>query len=150
MCSLWPPNHKFVDVGFAFTAVDACDPNSPAAALAVSSDEDPAFELGSGGPNHCPDAMITGSAVLLRSERAGTGDGRVYDVHVTATDACGNSAASASAVSVPKAQGGPNSSPVDSGQDFNALVCSGTGPVVSSGAAKTKRPSASRSRSQGN
>jgi subtilisin family serine protease len=127
--SLWPPNQKFVDVGFAYTATDACDPNPPAIAIAVTSDEDPEYELGAAGPKHCPDALVQGSSVLLRSERAGTGDGRVYGVHVTATDACGNAAAAASAVTVAKAQGGPNSTPVDSGQTYDAQVCSDAGPA---------------------
>lgn len=132
--TLWPVNHKFVDVGFGFTAVDACDPDPPIIALGVTSDEDPALALGSGGPVHCPDAAIVDDAVLLRAERAGTGDGRVYVVGVGATDACGNVGKCDDTVIVPKAQGGKNAGAVDSGQNFDAMTCSN--PTVAKGKAK--------------
>ena len=66
-------------------------------------DEHPAIAPGSGGPRHCPDAMIdpdTGE-VLLRAERSGAGEGRVYVVKVTVTDACGNFSTCEAAIGVP-------------------------------------------------
>jgi len=121
---LWPVNHKLVDVGFDFAATDSCDPNPPASVVRVRSDENPALELGSGGPVHCPDAVVdAGGSVELRAERAGTGDGRVYTVRVTATDACGNEAFCEQAVSVPKSQGGDHAAAVDSGQVYDATTC---------------------------
>lgn len=120
---LWPPNHKWRDVGFTFDAVDDCD-DAPTAIISVTSDEHPAIEPGSGGPKHCPDAVVdpvTG-AVFLRNERAGGGDGRVYVVTVTVTDACGNAASCDAAVSVPKSRR-PGDAAVDSGQAYDAMVC---------------------------
>jgi hypothetical protein len=48
---------------------------------------------GPGDGNTAPDWVITGtSTVDLRSERSGTGTGRVYIVKVECTDSSGNSA----------------------------------------------------------
>jgi hypothetical protein len=121
--SLWPPNHQFVDIGFEFEASDLCDTNPLDIEIAVTSDEDPALELGSGDGIHCPDAIVQDdSSVLIRAERAGTGDGRVYTVTVTATDNCGNAASCSVDVEVPLNQN-EASEPVDSGQAFDATVC---------------------------
>jgi peptidyl-Asp metalloendopeptidase len=119
---LWPANHQFVDVGFTFSAVDDCDPE-PAIAITVTSDEHAAAAPGAGGPQHCPDAVVgEDGSVLLRAERSGAGDGRVYVITVTATDACGNANACAVQVAVPKSQG-QGGAAVDSGQLFDATVC---------------------------
>jgi hypothetical protein len=121
--SLWPSDHKFVEVGFEFEASDLCDTNPLDIDIAVTSDEDPALELGSGDGIHCPDAIVQeDNSVLLRAERAGTGDGRVYTVTVTATDNCGNVASCSREVTVPMSQN-PKDLAVDSGQAFDAAVC---------------------------
>ena len=44
-----------------------------------------------GDGNTAPDSQITGNLTLnVRAERAGTGNGRVYTLVVTCTDASGN------------------------------------------------------------
>lgn len=120
--SLWPPNHQFVDVGLTFSAADVCDPNLTYA-VTVTSDEDAATAPGSGGPKHCPDAIVgADGSVQLRSERAGGFDGRVYVINVRATDSCGNVGLCQVPVRVPKsASSGPA---VDSGQAYDAQTCS--------------------------
>lgn len=117
--SLWPPNHKFVDVELSFTATDICDPD-PGVEITVSSDEHPALKRGSGGPIHCPDAVIDGDTVSLSAERSGKGDGRVYRITITATDNCGNVGATSVDVEV---RHSPKKPAVDSGQDYDATVC---------------------------
>lgn len=87
--SLWPPNHKMVDIGLIRDA---------SSTFIVYSDEDDAGE---------PDA--TGS-LLLRAERAGTGDGRVYLIAVTAAD--GVTTTCLTAV-VPKSQSASDIASVD-------------------------------------
>lgn len=62
---LWPPNHKMVDIGLIRDA---------SSTFIVFSDEDDPGEPDSEG------------SLLLRAERAGTGDGRVYLIAVTAAD----------------------------------------------------------------
>jgi hypothetical protein len=87
----------------------------------VTSDEHPAEAPGAGGPLHCPDAIITDDgAVLLRRERSGGGDGRVYEITITATDNCGNAASCSVQVTVRHNPGQPA---VDSGQAFDAADC---------------------------
>jgi len=121
--SLWPPNHMLVDVGFEFTTDDLCDTNPLDIDITVTSDEDPALETGSGGSFHCPDATVQEDhTVLLRAERAGTGDGRIYTVTIEATDSCGNVGSCSVPVKVPANQN-PNVVTVDSGQAFDATTC---------------------------
>ncbi len=78
--SLWPPNHKMVDIGLIRDA---------STTLVVYSDEDDAGE---------PDAA---GSLLLRAERASTGDGRVYLIVVTRADGSANTCLTAV---VPKSQ----------------------------------------------
>lgn len=114
--SLWPPNHKMVDVGLSYTVSDNCDPE-PTVSIQVTSDEPTATALGAGGPQHSPDAEITDDGeVLLRAERSGKGDGRVYAITVIGTDACGNIASATSLVKVNH----NNQEAVDSGQNYDA------------------------------
>lgn len=120
--TLWPPNHKLVDVGLSFAVSDLCD-EAPSVEIRVSSDESPDSELGAGGAKHCADAVIGGDgSVLLRAERSGLGDGRVYVITVEAVDGCGNSSSCEATVSVPKSQG-PKGAAVSSGASFDATVC---------------------------
>jgi hypothetical protein len=78
--SLWPPNHKMVDIGLIRDA---------SSTFIVYSDEDDAGE---------PDAA---GSLFLRAERVGTGDGRVYLIAVTAADGVTNTCLTAV---VPKSQ----------------------------------------------
>jgi cysteine-rich repeat protein len=77
--SLWPPNHKLVPIGIDGVS----DPDGDPIAItvtAVAQDE----------PATCGDADGLGTdVVLLRSERNGDGDGRVYHVAFRAEDPAG-------------------------------------------------------------
>jgi virginiamycin B lyase len=97
-CSLWPPNHKLVQVA----DVKASDALSGLAAgsfrvNAVSNEPSPPRE---------PDIVVSrgasgGFVIQLRAERLGGGNGRVYTVRATATDNAGNSATATSTCIVP-------------------------------------------------
>ncbi len=121
---IWPPNHQFEDVGLTYEVTDACDLD-PEVEVTVTSDEDPFTAPGAGGRIHCPDALVCGDTVQLRAERSALGNGRVYVITVTATDASGNVGQCQVAVGVPLNQGigGP---PIDTGQEFDAEVCNVT------------------------
>jgi len=113
--SLWPPNHKMVDI--ALSASDGTGIGITSATVTVTSNE-PINDIGDG--NTDPDISWTGGVqtntspytvtgpvtvgtdgkfhILLRAERSGvqalvTPDiGRIYTVTFTVTDGCGNTA----------------------------------------------------------
>jgi cysteine-rich repeat protein len=83
--ALWPPNHKFVPIGIDGVHDPDGDPIA-IAVTAVAQDEPP--DAGDG--DTCGDASGLGTdVVLLRSERNGNGDGRVYHVAFRADDPAG-------------------------------------------------------------
>lgn len=103
---LWPPNHMMQTVAVGISASDDVDP-SPTVEVAVVSDE---LADGTGDGDTSPDWLVIDNGdgtfdVQLRAERAGNGDGRVYTITVTATDAAGNSASASGDVTVPHSKG---------------------------------------------
>lgn len=110
LASLWPPNHGMVAVGI--TGVTDPQNNATIVITSVTQDE-PTNGLGDGDTGI--DAVITGDgSVLLRAERSGNGDGRVYHIHFTATDLEGSASGTVS-VTVPRTA---KSAAVDSGESF--------------------------------
>ncbi len=83
---LWPPNHKLVPV----TVDGVVDPDGDPLTLVVTAvaQDEPVDDTDDG--TTCPDAVGIGSDVVeLRSERQGSGDGRVYHIDFTAQDPFG-------------------------------------------------------------
>jgi len=114
VASLWPPNHTMVPV----TIMGVTDPNNQTVTFtfpAVTQDE-PVNGLGDGDTS--PDAAVSGNQILLRAERAGTGNGRVYVVQFTASDGQGGSCTGTVTVSVPHSK---KVTAIDSGQNFNSF-----------------------------
>src|SRR5262249_26260686 len=83
--SLWPPNHKLVSVAI----IGVSDPEDDQVILTVTgvTQDEPVNGLGDGDTS--PDAVLQGEKVLLRAERSGTGNGRVYHVAFKADDGAG-------------------------------------------------------------
>jgi M6 family metalloprotease-like protein len=99
--TLWPPNHKMVDITATVTVTDICDAN-PAVILASVTSDEPDDAIGNGDGHTVDDIQIgTTLEFKLRAERAGEGDGRVYTITYTAIDASGNSASASATVIVP-------------------------------------------------
>jgi hypothetical protein len=117
LVSLWPPNHKLHTV----TLAGAGDPDGDPVTLTIAgvTQDEPVSGTGSG--DTAPDAVAgsTPDSVLLRAERAGLGDGRVYRIAFTATDPSGASCTGTATVSVPHDQSGPAA--VDSGAVFDSF-----------------------------
>jgi len=99
--SLWPPNHKMVDVFIAYDSEDNC--SEVTNSLSVVSNED---VNGTGDGNTSPDwIVIDENNVQLRAERSGQGTGRIYTITITSEDDCGNSSTDDVEVYVPHSRG---------------------------------------------
>jgi hypothetical protein len=96
---LWPPNHRF----HAVAVSGATDPDGDAVAIAVSGVTQDEPVDGSGDGASAPDARNGDrpSAVELRAERSGSGDGRVYRIAFSGTDGNGGSCTGSAIVGVP-------------------------------------------------
>lgn len=94
---LWPPNHAMVPVGI----VGVTDPDNDGVIVSIRrvTQDEPTNGLGDGDTS--PDAVIQGDTVLLRAERSGRGNGRVYHIGFVAEDVYGASCEGTVAVKVP-------------------------------------------------
>jgi PKD repeat protein len=96
--SLWPPNHKYVQVEATVTAQDVGDPSPTITFVSITSNEP---DNGNGDGNTVNDITILSDYTFeLRAERAGNGVGRVYTITYQATDASGNTAQASATVTV--------------------------------------------------
>lgn len=123
--ALWPPNHKFVPIHILGVTDPDGDPIT-IAIMGVQQDE-PVLTPGSGHTD--ADGRIDGATAYVRAERAGTGDGRVYEIFFTASDGIASCAGSV-LVGVPHSQGKAGKpgqqAAVDSGVRYDSL----TGAVI--------------------
>jgi hypothetical protein len=101
--TLWPPNHRMVDVTVGYEVKDNCDRlEQLACGLQVRSNEP---VDGTGDGDTAPDWEVRDAhRVQLRAERSGHGDGRVYGTDIACSDSKGNASAARTAVTVPKSQ----------------------------------------------
>jgi predicted extracellular nuclease len=97
--TLWPPNHKYVDVEATVAAEDDFDAAPDVSLVSVTSNEP---DDGDGDGNTTNDAVtVDDDSFRLRAERSGNGSGRVYTITYRATDACGNATTARTTVKVP-------------------------------------------------
>jgi hypothetical protein len=120
---IWPPNHQWVPVALN-GATDADADALTIAVVSIFQDE----AVGSGGSgNTGPDGQGVGtSTAQVRAERAGDpkqpGDGRVYHITFSATDAAGGSCTATVQVSVPHDQSARSQPAVDGGALFDSTI----------------------------
>ena len=89
---LWPPNHKMVDIAASIQVSDTCDDNPVVELVSISSSEAD-NGLGDGDTSDDIQGASYGTddrTFSLRSERAGSGTGRVYTINYGAADISGN------------------------------------------------------------
>jgi hypothetical protein len=94
---IWPPNHKMVNIEVNYDVFDNCGSTNPV--LTITSNEP------EGGTNKDDVAgdwkIIDPHHIQLRAERSGGGNGRIYTITITATDAAGNKTQQQLYVTVP-------------------------------------------------
>jgi hypothetical protein len=100
---LWPANHKYVDVTATVVVRDNFDPNPTVELVSITSNE-PDDGLGDGDTANDM-VVVDAYHFKLRTERSGTGEGRIYTITYKVTDACGNSTEQTVTVTVPKSKG---------------------------------------------
>ena len=114
--SLWPPNHKLV----AVTIIAVSDPEDGSVTITILNvtQDEPLNGLGDGDTS--PDAVIQGGTVLLRAERQGGGNGRVYVINFQADDGVGGVCEGQVTVCVPHDRR-PGATCIDDGQVYDSL-----------------------------
>jgi len=101
---LWPANHKMVEVTVTVEAADNSGHVPMSATVKVECNES---EDSQGDGNTEPDWEYTDDplVVLLKAERAGGGNGRIYTITVACVDPSGNASSETVEVAVPRDQG---------------------------------------------
>lgn len=120
---LWPPNHKMVNVGFQATAQDQCSTVQPVAVKVFSNES----QTGNGSGNFSPDASGGAQSLSLRSERDGSGSGRVYLVVATSMDSSGNTGFACTTAVVPHDQSQSSIQAVQAQAAAAQAFCSSSG-----------------------
>lgn len=116
VASLWPPNHKLVDI--SIKGVTTQRGGGVGISITGITQDEPVNGLGDGDTS--PDGFGLGSAAAqVRAERSGMGNGRVYTIAFTAADDLGGTCAGMVSVGVPHDQGQENR-PIDDGQFFDS------------------------------
>ncbi len=115
--SLWPPNHKMVDIDI----LGITDPDQDPVTVKITgiTQDEPVNDKGDGN-TETDGAGVGTSRAQVRSERSGLHDGRVYVIHYAAQDGKGGSCSGSVFVGVPHDQRG--TPPVDSGQKYDSTV----------------------------
>ena len=96
-CTLWPPDHRLVQVA----SVNVADSTSGASGSPVITATSNEPENGIGDGDLAPDVVISGGNVQLRAERAANGKGRIYTIKAQTTDLAGNTTTQTASCNVP-------------------------------------------------
>jgi hypothetical protein len=105
--TLWPPNHKLVPISIGVTLSDNCGDTTTATQCQVTNVTSNEPINGRGDGNTDWDWEITGPlGLMLRAERAGLLNSRIYTIWVVCTDPSGASTTGTTTVTVPHDQRG--------------------------------------------
>jgi hypothetical protein len=114
---LGSPNHQFVPV----VVMGVTDPDGDAVTITVTGVTQDEPVNAKGDVNTSPDAVIEAGAALVRAERSGKGNGRVYQISFRAEDGKGGVCTGAVTVGVPHSmQVGLTA--IDDGQVYDSTV----------------------------
>ena len=92
------PNHKMVEVHVSYNVSDNC--GTVTTSLSITSNEDGLADT-KGGKKQPDYKVVDDHNILLRAERTGSGNGRIYTILITAKDAAGNISTQTVTVLVP-------------------------------------------------
>ena len=123
---MWPPDHNyktFTLTSLVASVTDNCGRRVTIKDVKITKATSDEVEdaPGGGDGNTSNDIVIAPDckSIQLRAERQGSGNGRVYTVHLKVTDTSGNTSTATARVSVPKAQNGPVA--VDDGPQYTVV-----------------------------
>jgi K319-like protein len=112
---LWPPDHRMVRIDIA-GVTDPDDDRVNLSIFGVTQDEP---VNGGGDGDTSPDAVVSEGSLLLRAERSGRGNGRMYEVTFTADDGAGGRCTGVVRVGVPHSMK-TWSAIIDDGQHYDS------------------------------
>jgi hypothetical protein len=96
--TLWPPNHKMVEITPSWEASDNCDESLEVTLVSITTNED---DDAKGDGHTTDDIQVDDNGIWLRAERSGKGTGRVYTITYQAADDSGNVTVQEATVTVP-------------------------------------------------
>jgi hypothetical protein len=113
--SIWPPNHRLVPVSI----VGVTDPDDDTVTIAITdiTQDEPVNALGDGDTG--PDGFLEAGTALVRAERAGAGNGRVYRLVFMASDGQNGTCTGTVTVAVPPSMR-PGTLAIDDGQRYGS------------------------------
>src|SRR5262247_771663 len=115
--TIWPPNHKMINV----TIEGVTDPDGDPVTINIDQIKQDEPTDGTGDGHTCPDgAGIGTSTAQVRAERSAQGDGRVYTIYFTASDGNGGNCQGIVTVCVPKSIKG---SCTNGGAIYDSTAC---------------------------
>lgn len=115
--ALWAPNHQLVPIAI----LGVTDPDGDSVTITATGVTQDEPVNGKGDGNTSPDAVIQARAVSVRAERAGNGNGRVYQISFKAEDGRGSSCSGAVTVGVPHSQK-KGLTAIDDGQLYDSTI----------------------------
>jgi hypothetical protein len=93
---LWPPNHKYVTVNTSFVSTS----DTVSVTLVSVTSNEPDNGLGDGDTAN-DIVIVNNDTIMLRAERSGDGNGRIYTITYQATNTCGATVTATATVTVP-------------------------------------------------
>jgi hypothetical protein len=105
--TLWPPNHKMVEITPIWTVSDICDESPEVLLVSVTMNES-GEAINSGYATSSGDVQTSDDGTIyLRAERSGAGGDRIYTITYKAVDDSENATVQSTTVIVPHDQGKP-------------------------------------------
>ncbi|MDA0744994.1 MAG: right-handed parallel beta-helix repeat-containing protein [bacterium] len=116
---IWPPNHKMTDIEI----VGVTDPDGDPVTITIQkiTQDEPVNSQGDGN-SEADGAGLGASTAQVRAERAGGGNGRVYEIFFLADDGKGGECPGSVTVCVPHDRGKKGGICVDDGQLYDSVT----------------------------